>query len=184
MKEIWHVFVKILAASLLCMVAYLALYFIWGALLKEVSNETVRLILLSACTSAAYAAILFWLVRFRHGVGREEVLADYKTTEYTTIRDDLRTVLTREKPYLIMITAVIMACFVINKGNRLLFDRINTPITFPFATMCIFSSCFPAQLDVIGYLLSSICIMVFYVLFVALYRKKQYDIWLRKEEDR
>lgn len=182
MKSIWNIFIRILLASLLCMVAYLALYFIWGALLKEVGSETLQMLLLSVCTSAAYAGILFFLVRFRGGVGREEVLSDYKTTAYTTVRDDLRLILAREKPYLVMIAAVILACLVINKVNTLVFDRVNTPLTFPFATMCIFSTCFPSAIDFIGYLLSIVCIIGCYILFVALYRKQQYDIWFKKED--
>ncbi len=184
MKQTVGIFWNILLASLLCMVAYLALYAIWGAFLNEVENETIRLILVSACTSVAYAAILFYLVRIRRGVGRDELLYDYKNTQYTTLRADLPLILLREKPYLIMIASVILACLLINKVNTQVLGNTNTPLTFPFATMCIFSSCFPSHLDFIGYLFGMLVIAVCYLLFSALYRKKQYEIWLKQEEHR
>ena len=48
-KILWN----ITLASVVTLVAYIALFIIWGAILNEVENETLKLFLICLMTSAA-----------------------------------------------------------------------------------------------------------------------------------
>ena len=61
---------KVTLASLLTLVAYLALYMIWGAILSGVESQTLRLTLIALMTSVAYGAVLVYVSKIRGGVGR------------------------------------------------------------------------------------------------------------------
>ncbi len=179
MKEhIGSRFRKILLAALVSMVAYIALYFIWGAILGEVKQEVLRSVLLATLTSAAYALILMLLTKHRRGVGSGEVLADYQDRSYTSLREDLKLIWPREKATVILLGSIIGACLLLNKFDAIVFGKkVISAITFPFGTMCIYSTCFPSFFDFIGYFVSFAVIAALYITFVLLYRRKQYKYW-------
>ncbi len=177
-KQIIGNFLKILISALICMAAYLALYTIWGAMLAEVKNEIIRSILLATLTSAAYAFILMFLTKRRKGVGLDELMNDYKDRSYISLQDDLKLVLLHEKSRIILLGSIIGACLLLNKFDALVFgEKTISAVTFPFATMCIYSTCFSSFLDFIGYIISFAVITSLYTVFVLLYRRKQYKYW-------
>lgn len=181
-KQIMDSLGKILLAALLSLVAYMALYAIWGAILGEVRNEMLRLILLATVTSVAYAGILVLLTKHRRGVGAEEVLADYRERAYISLSDDLRCVFAREKSRVLLLGGIIGGCLALNKFDALVVGKKTiSAITFPFGTMCIYSTCFPSVIDFLGYIISFAVIAVCYITFTLLYRRKQYKYWYERD---
>ncbi len=182
-KQIINSFWKILISALLSMIAYLALYMIWGAILGEVKNASIQSVLLSTGTSAGYALILMLMTKYRKGVGMDEFLSDYKDRTYISLKDDLNLVWSREKSKIVLLGIIIGSCLILNKFDAIVFGKkIISTITFPFATLCIYSSCFPSIIDFIGYIISFAVISVFYITFVLLYRRKQHKYWHETEQ--
>lgn len=177
-KHISNAIWKIFISATLNMIAYIALYAIWGALLKEVANTTASLILLSTFTSVAFALILMLFTKYRKDVGCDEFMQDYKEQPYISIGKDIKLVLQNEKITIIILSLVIAACLLLNKADTIVFGKKTiSVITFPFSTMCIFSSCFPPRINFIGYFINFAVITVFYIAFVLLYRRRQYTYW-------
>ncbi len=173
-------FLKILLAAILSMVVYIVLYAIWGAILNAIENSIVSLILLSTFSTVVYVLLLFYFVKKRNEVGADEILADYKEIEYLSWKEDFKIVLKREKPILLLVGAVLLACLILNKFDALVFQRKTISlVTFPFMIMCI---CFPESIDFLGYFVSYAVIVVLYLLFVLTDRKRQYRRWFEKKE--
>ncbi len=181
-KQITKPLLKILVAALLTLAVYFLLNSIWRALLNELSeNSTLQMLLLSTMVSAAYGFALLLLVKIRRGAGTAELLADYKEREYVSLSDDLKTVWQHERLYICLLGAVILSCLVLNKFDALIIGhKTVSVITLPFLSLCIFSTCFAEALDFLGYFISFGTVSTFYLLFVALYRRKQARIWLKK----
>ena len=76
-RSCMRTFLDILTASLITIILYIGLYFIWGAIARESQNEKLFLILLSTMTSIVYAVILFCITKVRKDRGEKELL---KTT--------------------------------------------------------------------------------------------------------
>ena len=65
-------------ASIITLVAYIALYAIWGALLSGLENPTLRLFLIALMTTVAFGFFLLYTSKIRKGIGEDEVVSDYK----------------------------------------------------------------------------------------------------------
>ena len=75
MKQIlWN----ITRASLLTLVAYIALYAVWGAILNSMENEILQQFLLALMTTAAFGFFLLYISKIRGNVGEDEILDDYR----------------------------------------------------------------------------------------------------------
>ena len=72
-KILW----KITLASAATLAAYIALYILWGAILNEVENETLKLFLICLMTSAACGFFLLYFLKIKNSDGEKEVLSDY-----------------------------------------------------------------------------------------------------------
>ena len=93
-------------ASLITLIAYIALYFIWGAILGEVKNEIFRLFLIALMTSAAFGFFLLRRTKIKNSVGEDEVMIDYKNRTYTSIIDDCKLFVKREAKMFIAIACI------------------------------------------------------------------------------
>ncbi len=181
-KNILRAFLSVTAASLLCMFAYIALNALWRAVLNQIENEVVNLTVLCTLTSAVYAAILTYLLKTRRSYGTEEVVADYKGEKYRSLFYDLKFVLRNERLIFIMISAVIFGSMLLNKLDVLIFgQKTVSAITLIWSMMCIYSAIFSAGWDIIGYFIGFAVIIFFYIIFVALHRRKQYRIWVKEK---
>ena len=171
---------KITLASLLTLVAYLALYMIWGAILSGVESQTIRLSLIALMTSVAYGAVLLYVSKIRVGVGEDEVMEDYRDGKYSSLADDLKKLLRREAKTLLCMAIITVACCVINTLDMVIFGKkAVSGITLVYAPLCLFSSvsenlwlAFPL------YALSMAVAGAAYVVFLLIYRKKKYMYWM------
>ncbi len=175
-RTLWN----ITLASVITLVAYIALYAIWGALLSGLENPTLRLLLISLMTTIAFGFFLLYTSKIRKPVGEDEVISDYKNREYVSFTDDLRLILKREFQTLICIASIIFICFALNTFDSSVFGKntISFP-TFFFAPMCLFNS--TIHIPFVGYLLSAILDCLAYIAFLLLYRKKKYDYWMKNK---
>ncbi len=177
MKRILRTSWKITLASLLTLVAYLALYMIWGAILGEVENQKIQLFLLALMTTCAYGFVLVYVSKIRGSVGEDEVMADYKDGKYSSFIGDLKPVLRREAGTLICIVAVVLACCVVNTLDRMIFDKkAVSGITILWAPMCLFDTVF--EIPVLEYVVSAAVDCISYIVFLLIYRKKKYTYWM------
>lgn len=176
-RTLWN----ITLASLITLVAYIALYAIWGALLSEVENSTVRLFLIALMTTFAFGFFLLWTAKIRRSVGEEEVRSDYREPRDYTLSGELSLILKRERETLIAIIAIVLICFALNTFDSLVFGKkmISHP-TFFYAPLCLFSSSIP--LPFVGYAVSALLDSVAYLGFLLLYRRKKYRYWITNKE--
>lgn len=171
---------NITLASLITLVAYIALYVIWGAILDGLKNPTVKLFAIALMTTLAFGFFLLYTSKIRKGVGEEEVVADYRGREYVSFADDFRLIMKREAQTFICVAAIVGICFVLNTFDSLVFEKktISHP-TFFFAPMCMFDTVI--NIPFVGYLLSAALESLAYMAFLLLYRKKKYDYWTKNK---
>ena len=176
-RTLWN----ITLASLITLVAYIALYAIWGALLSEVENSTVRLFLIALMTTLAFGFFLLWTAKIRRSVGEEEVRSDYREPRDYTLSGELSLILKREKETLIAIIAIVLIRFALNTFDSLVFGKkmISHP-TFFYVPLCLFSSSIP--LPFVGDAVSALLDCVAYLGFLLLYRRKKYRYWIKNKE--
>ena len=171
---------KVTLASLLTLVAYLALYMIWGAILSGVESQTLRLTLIALMTSVAYGAVLVYVSKIRGGVGEDEVMEDYRDGTYTSLAEDLQKLLLREAKTLLCMAVITIACCVVNTLDMaLLGKKTVSGITLVYAPLCLFSSLSEKLwLAVPLYALGVVVAGAAYVVFLLIYRKKKYMYWM------
>ncbi len=171
---------NITLASLITLVAYLLLFFIWGAVLGEVKNATLRLLLTALMTSAAFGFFLLHRIKIKNSVGENEVIADYKDGKYASIIGDFKIFIKREVKILIAVASIVLVCFALNTFDALIFGRKTiSAITIFFAPLCLFDTV--VNIPFVGYLVSAIVDCAAYITFLAIYRKKMYDHWMKNK---
>ena len=172
MKKQRKAFITVTVSALVTMAVYLILYPAWGAVLSEMENENVRLFIIATVTSIFNAYALTYFNKIRGGLCEKELWNDYSEAEYAFLRD-FRVALKNEYKAILLVCAIITACFFLNQLDAVIFGKKTiSHITFPFITMTLFATCF--KIELIGYITSAVCISAFYVLFVWLYRYRYY----------
>ena len=176
LRNLWN----ITLSSVLTLVVYVALYAVWGAILSELKSMTIRLLLIAAMTTAAFGVILLFFSKIRRSVGEDEVIADYKDRDYSTVVNDLKLVLRREAGMLTLMTALVLGCYLLNRMDVFLFgQKTFSRITVLYAPMSLFGTVFRAQ--IIGYFLSAILNSAAYLLVLLLFRKRKYIYWMNDQ---
>ena len=175
-RTLWN----ITLASVITLVAYIALYAIWGALLSGLENPTLRLFLIALMTTVAFGLFLVYTSKIRKGIGEDEVVSDYKDRQYISFADDFKLILKRESKMLICIASIVLICFILNTFDSVVFGKktISFP-TFFFAPMCLFDSMI--DIPFVGYLLSAVLDCMAYMFFLLFYRKKKYNYWMKNK---
>ena len=173
-RTLWNV----TFASIITLVAYIAFYVIWGAILNALDDPTLSLLIISLMTTVAFGFFLLYTSKIRKSVGEDEVVSDYKDKQYISFADDFKLVLKRESKMLICIVSIVLICFILNTFDSVVFGKktISFP-TFLFAPMCLFDSMI--SIPFVGYLLSAILDCLTYMAFLLIYRKKKYDYWMK-----
>ena len=170
---------SITLSSILTLVVYLVLNAIWRAILKEMASQLFALLLFAFLMAAAFGIILVYISKIRSSVGEDEVVSDYQGQEYISLADDLKRIIKRESPKLICMTAIVLACFVLNRMDVLLFGKKTfSAVTLLFAPMCLFDTLF--TIPFVGYLLSAVVDVVIYLTILLFYRRKKYNYWMKK----
>ena len=175
-----RILLNITFASIITLVAYIAFYVIWGAILNALDDPTLSLLIVSLMTTVAFGFFLLYTSKIRKSVGEDEVVSDYKDKQYISFADDFKLVLKRESKMLICIVSIVLICFILNTFDSVVFGKktISFP-TFLFAPMCLFDSMI--SIPFVGYLLSAILDCLTYIAFLLLYRKKKYDYWMKNK---
>ena len=179
-KIMKRILLNITFASIITLVAYIAFYVIWGAILNALDDPTLSLLIISLMTTVAFGFFLLYTSKIRKSVGEDEVVSDYKDRQYISLADDFKLVLKRESKMLICIASIVLICFILNTFDSVVFGKktISFP-TFFFAPMCLFDSMI--NIPFVGYLLSAILDCLTYMAFLVLYRKKKYDYWMKNK---
>ena len=174
-----RILLNITFASIITLVAYIAFYVIWGAILNTLDDPTLSLLIVSLMTTVAFGFFLLYTSKIRKSVGEDEVVSDYKDKQYISFADDFKLVLKRESKMLICIVSIVLICFILNTFDSVVFGKktISFP-TFLFAPMCLFDSMI--SIPFVGYLLSAILDCLTYIASLLIYRKKKYDYWMKK----
>lgn len=174
-----RILLNITFASIITLVAYIAFYVIWGAILNALDDPTLSLLIISLMTTVAFGFFLLYTSKIRKSVGEDEVVSDYKDKQYISFADDFKLALKRESKMLICIVSIVLICFILNTFDSVVFGKktISFP-TFLFAPMCLFDSMI--SIPFVGYLLSAILDCLTYIASLLIYRKKKYDYWMKK----
>ena len=175
-RTLWN----ITLASVITLVAYVALYAVWRGILSGIESPLLKLLLIALMTTVAFGFILLYTLKIRKSVGENEVVSDYKERKYVSFADDFKLIIKREYKTLVCIAAIVLACFALNTFDSLVFEKktISFP-TFFFAPMCIFDTVI--NVPFAGYALSAVLDCVVYTLCLLVYRKKKYDYWMENK---
>ena len=114
---------NITLASVITLVAYIALYALLGSILSGFKNPILSLLLIALMTTAAFGFFLLYTSKIRESIGEDEVIFDYKDREYISLADDCKLILKREAKTLICIAVIVFVCFALNTLDRLFFEK-------------------------------------------------------------
>ena len=172
--------INITFASIITLVAYIALSAMLLSVFSGIKNQTLKLFFVLITTTAAFGFFLLYTSKIRKSIGEEEIFCDYKERKYISFVDDFRLIWKREAKVIICITAIVLLCFLLNTFDRLVFERkvISFP-TFFFAPMCLFDSLL--NIPFVGYALSAVLDCFSYIFFLLIYRKKKYKYWINNK---
>jgi len=175
-RTLWNVTI----ASVITLVAYIALYSIWGAIFSGLENQTLRLFLIALMTTVAFGFFLLYTHKIKKSVGEDEVVSDYKDRKYISFVDDFKLIIKREYKMLVCIVAIVLICFALNTFDSVVFGKktISFP-TFFFAPMCLFGSLI--NIPFVGYVLNAVLDCFVYIVFLLVYRKKKYNYWMKNK---
>ena len=175
-RTLWN----ITLASVITLVAYIAIYSIWGAFAGIFKNPSIRLFLIALMTTIVFDFFLIYISKLKKSIGEDEVISDYKYKTYISFVDDFKLVIKRESKTLICIAIVVLICFALNTFDNLIFNRkmISYP-TFFFLPTYMFGAYI--KVPFIGYALSYIIECTTYIIFLLIYRKKKYDYWTKNK---
>ena len=172
-----RILLNITFASIITLVAYIAFYVIWGAILNALDDPTLSLLIISLMTTVAFGFFLLYTSKIKKSVGEDEVVSDYKDRQYISLTDDFKLVLKREAKMLICIVSIVLICFILNTFDSVVFGKKTISFsTFFFAPMCLFGSMI--SIPFVGYLLSAILDCLTYIVFLL----PQKEIRLLDEE--
>ena len=177
MKRIlWH----ITLASMVTLVAYIALYAIWGALLGGLEDTALHLFLVASMTTVAFGYFLLYISKIRNSTGEDEVISDYANKKYVSLLDDLKRIIHREAKILACIGVIVLLCFALNTFDGLIFEKktISFP-TFFFIPLYFLSSWI--NMPFVGYVLNAVADCAIYILFLLVYRRRKYKYWLKNK---
>ena len=147
--------------------------------MKEIAGQLFALLLFAFMMAAVFGMILVYISKIRGSVGEDEVVSDYQGQAYISLADDLKRIVKRESQKLICMTAIVLACFVLNRMDVFLFGKKTfSAITLFFAPMCLFDTLF--SIPFVGYLLSAVMDAVVYLAILLFYRRKKYNYWMKK----
>ena len=175
-QTVWN----ITLASLITLVAYIALYAIWGAILNNIENPSLKLFVIALMTTATFGFMLIYTSKIKNSVGEDEVVSDYKDRKYISFADDFKLIMKRESKMLTCIVMIVLICFAFNTFDVLIFGKKT--ISFPtliFAPMCLFGSAI--DIPFVGYAVSAVLNCAFYIVFLLIYRKKKYSYWMKNK---
>jgi len=175
-QTVWN----ITLASLITLVAYIALYAIWGAILNNIENPSLKLFVIALMTTATFGFMLIYTSKIKNSVGEDEVVSDYKDRKYISFADDFKLIIKCESKMLACIAMIVLICFAFNTFDVLIFGKKT--ISFPtliFAPMCLFDSAI--DIPFVGYAVSAVLDCVFYIVFLLIYRKKKYSYWMKNK---
>ena len=175
-RTLWN----ITLASVLTLVAYVAFYTIWGAILSEVKSQSLRLVLISVMTTIAFGFLLLYTSKIIKSTGEDEVMSDYKDKKYISFAEDFKIIIKRESKTLTCIAAIILICFALGNIDNMVFGKkIFSLPTILFVPMFLFGSLF--EIPFIGYVLSIILDCATYIVVLLFFRKKKYNYWMKKK---
>ena len=178
-KTIW----AILRASLLTLVSYLLLYVIFALVLSFFDDhEVLRSVIMALMSTAVFGILLLYVAKIRSHDGEREVLEDYKESKYTSLLEDLKRIVRRERRMLITMMTLVMLSYILNTVDLLLFER--KVLSFPtllFAPLCLFSSVIP--ISVLGYAASALLDVLAYLVALLVYRKRKYNYWMESKKN-
>lgn len=171
-----------IVASLLSMLAY----FLSAVILAAIANssEMNKNLFISIACTAAYSLILLYVAKIRLQNGEDELYEDYSGSEYTTIRNDIRYVFTRERIHLTVICAIILLCYLSNVVYMGIFGNLTVfPLTLAFFPMIAFQTLLSFTispiLNLIAHIISAALICLGYLLAVLLYRR---NLWKNRNK--
>jgi len=167
---------NITLASAITLVAYIALYAIWGAILNSIENPTLKLYMVALMTTAAFGVVLLYISKIRTALGEDELSADYENSNYTSVANDFKLIIKREASTLICMTVIVLLCFAVNELDVIIFGKKTLSLpTIIFAPMCLFDSAI--KIPFVGYAVNVALDGVLFILFLLIYRKKKYNSW-------
>ena len=115
--------INVVLASCVTLVAYIALYAIWGAILNSIENPAIKLYMVALMTTVAFGVIFLYISKIRTAEGEDELYSDYESSEYTSPIADFKLIIKRELPTLVCMTVTVFLCFVVNKLDVLVFGK-------------------------------------------------------------
>ena len=174
-------FLNITLASIITLVAYIALSAVLKAILIDIDILALRLFVGALLTAVAFGFFLLYTSKMRKSVGTNEVLSDYKSREYISFADDFKLLIRHESKTIICIVLIVLICFALNTLDRILFENktISLP-TFFFAPMCLFDTVI--SVPFLGYAVSAAADCISYILFLLIYRRRKYNYWMKKRK--
>ncbi len=179
-KEITMKHEKLFLRMTLISLLTLVLYIICGPLLGAVHTENAKIftwavanLILSVFVMAVYVHLFLYIYYIRKGQIEDSL---FHKEDYHGFKEDIVAFLTSEKSVFLTAAAINIGSWLLINGDRLIFGkRTFSAVLLVYAPMNMLGSSFPEYLSIVAYVLSSIMLYLFYVVDLALMRKRAYN---------
>ena len=176
-----RIFWNITLASTLTLIAYIFLFFIWGAIFNAFDNQMLKSFLIAFMTTVVFGVFLLYTSKIRKSAGEDEVKSDYMDRKYISYVEDFKLIIKRESKVIITISAIVFLTFALNGIDTLVFGKkIISHVTFFFAPMSFFSSYF--SISLFGYLISAVLDCAVYLFLLLIFRRRKYKYWNKEQK--
>ncbi len=176
-------FLRMTVISLITLVFYIICGPLLGAInAKNAESFTpvIANLILSIVVMIIYVHLFIYIYYIKKGQIEDSL---FHKEDYHGVKEDIAAFLKSEKAVLLTAAAINIGSWVLINGDRLIFGkRTFSAILLVYAPMNMLGTAFPQYLSIVAYILSSILVYLFYVVDLALMRKRTYNkLYVKKK---
>jgi O-antigen/teichoic acid export membrane protein len=167
----WHItYANILSIVFLLINFFLMLFF--GGLFED--YDYIRDLIIAFPLATVFPFMLLRVSKKKYLVCDEELIDDYRKSDYISAKDDLKIVWKREWRYFLWITLINIATTILTNIDILIMGKPTVTGVFTlYVAMRILSLAFPFS-KIFGLVMATLYVCALYLFLLLRYRKKRY----------
>ena len=172
---VWHItYANVLTLAFLLVNFFLLLFF--SGLFEDYGGkyDYIQDLIFAFPLATAFPFMLLRVSKKKYLVCDEQLLEDYRESDYISAKDDLKFVWKREWRYFLLITFINIATTILTKIDILIMGKPTVTGVFAlYVPMRVLSLAFPFS-EIVGLVIATLYVCTIYLFLLLRYRKKRY----------
>ena len=158
--------------SIACLLVNFFLLLFFGGLFED--YDYIRDLIVAFPVATVFPFMLLRVSKKKYLVCDEELIEDYRESDYISAKDDLKFVRKREWRYFLLITLINIATTILTNIDILIMGKPTVTGVFSlYVPMRVLSLAFPFS-KVVGLVIATLYVCTIYLFLLLRYRKKRY----------